>query len=84
MIYIITKGAGKEFISSSRLFKFTIYPGDVIALEDSEAAKTWSDQQVLFNEGRIVDKATAQSAIDAAFNIDANAINSPTPTKPIL
>ena len=86
MIYIITSGSGKDFISGKTAFTFKCYIGNVISLDDSKSAKTWADQQVLFNGGLIVDKSTAQSAIDTAYDSrDKNIIDRlPTGDKPIL
>ena len=68
MIYIITTNSGKPFLPKNRSFNISGYIGDVYVLENNRDAKIWADQQVIYNNGRIVDKATAQAAIDTAFN----------------
>ena len=37
-------------------------------LDDSTYAKAWAEEQERFNEGKIVDKETAQTAINKASN----------------
>jgi len=88
MIYVITENSGKRFIPKMRTFTVTAYPGDVYVLEDSRAAKIWADDQILFNNGKIVTKAEAQAAIDKAFDnrqsIPPEIAGMPSPTKPVL
>jgi len=68
MIYVIATNSGKNFLPKNRTFNINGYIGDVYVLEDNRSSKIWADQQVIYNNGRIVDKATAQAAIDTAFN----------------
>ena len=88
MIYVISTNSGKRFISKHRSFTFTAYPGDVYVLKDSRAAKIWADEQVLFNNGKIVTKAEAQAAIDTDFDnrqpLPPEIAGVHSPTKPVL
>ena len=68
MIYVIATNSGKNFLPKNRAFNVNGYIGDVYVLEENRASKIWADQQVIYNNGRIVDKATAQAAIDTAFS----------------
>tara|TARA_B100000029_G_scaffold477913_1_gene523453 strand:+ start:212 stop:475 length:264 start_codon:yes stop_codon:yes gene_type:complete len=87
MIYVLTKGSGKKFIPRNRDFTFTAYGSGIYVLEDSRAAKIWADEQVLFNDGKIVSKEEAQKEIDTAYsnrNTPHSELNSPSTSKPIL
>jgi hypothetical protein len=67
-MYLIAKCTGKGFIEQSRKFNISGYVGDVWKLDDSTYAKAWEEEQERFNEGKIVDKETAQTAINKASN----------------
>ena len=74
-MYIIAQCTGKGFIEKSRKFTISGYAGNVWVLDDSTHAKVWAEEQERFNEARIVDKATAQTAINDAtdpVDIDGN------------
>ena len=74
-MYVIAECSGKGFIEKSRKFTISGYAGDVWELDDSAHAKQWAEEQERFNEGQVVDKATAQAAINAAtdaVDIDGN------------
>jgi len=62
--YVIAESSGKGFIEKSRQFTIQGHAGNVWELDDSAEAKIWAEEQERFNEGRIVDKATAQTAIN--------------------
>ncbi len=63
-MYVIAQCTGKGFIEKSRKFTISGYAGNVWELDDSAEAKIWAEEQERFNEGRVVDKATAQTAIN--------------------
>ena len=65
-MYIIAQCTGKGFIEKSRKFTISGYAGNVWVLDDSTHAKEWAEEQERFNEARVVDKVTAQAAINAA------------------
>ncbi len=65
-MYVIAQCTGKGFIEKSRKFTISGYAGNVWELDDSTHAKVWAEEQERFNEGQVVDKATAQAAIKAA------------------
>ena len=74
-MYIIAQCTGKGFIEKSRKFTISGYAGNVWVLDDSTHAQVWAEEQERFNEARIVDKATAQTAINDATDaedIDGN------------
>ena len=76
-MYVIAKCTGKGFIEKSRKFTISGYAGNVWELDDSTHAKVWAEEQERFNEGQVVDKATAQAAINAAtgdVDMDGNPI----------
>ena len=74
-MYVIAQCTGKGFIEKSRKFTISGYAGNVWELDDSTHAKVWAEEQELFNEARIVDKFTAQEAInDAGYPVDINGI----------
>tara|TARA_Y100000296_G_scaffold67229_1_gene79753 strand:+ start:198 stop:443 length:246 start_codon:yes stop_codon:yes gene_type:complete len=63
-MYVIAQCTGKGFIEKSRKFAISGYAGNVWVLDDSTHAKVWAEEQERFNDGRVVDKATAQTAIN--------------------
>jgi len=65
-MYVIAQCTGKGFIEKSRKFTISGYAGNVWELDDSTHAKVWAEEQERFNDGRVVDKATAQAAINDA------------------
>ena len=65
-MYVIAQCTGKGFIEKSRKFTISGHAGNVWVLDDSTHAKVWAEEQERFNEGRTVDKATAQAAINDA------------------
>ena len=66
-MYVIVESSGKGFIEKDRKFTITGYgAGNVWELDDSTHAKVWAEEQELFNDGQVVDKATAQAAINEA------------------
>ena len=65
-MYVIAECSGKGFIKSSRKFTISGHAGNVWVLDDSTHAKVWAEEQERFNEGQVVDKATAQTAINEA------------------
>jgi hypothetical protein len=72
-MYLIAKNSGKGFIKQSRKFNISGYVGNVWKLDNSTYAKVWAEEQERFNEGKTVDKATAQTAINEATNdVDIN------------
>ena len=74
-MYVIAQCSGKGFIEKSRKFTISGYAGNVWELDDSTHAKVWAEDPDLFNEARIVDKFTAQEAInDAGDPVDINGI----------
>ena len=76
-MYVIAKCTGKGFIEKSRKFTISGYAGNVWELDDSVHAQRWAEEQERFNEGQVVDKATAQAAINAAagdVDMDGNPI----------
>ncbi len=64
MKYIICKSSGKGFLERGRNFLVKGYPGDVWEVDDSLDGQRWLELQLLLNNGRVVDKATAQTAIN--------------------
>ncbi len=73
--YVIAECSGKGFIEKDRKFTISGYAGNVWELDDSTEAQVWAEEQERFNEGREVDKATAQTAINDntdAFDPDGN------------
>jgi len=62
--YVIAECSGKGFIEKDRKFTISGYAGNVWELDDSAEAKIWAEEQERFNGGRVVDKATAQTAIN--------------------
>ena len=64
--YVIAECSGKGFIEKSRKFTIQGHAGIVWELDDSTEAKVCAEEQERFNEGREVDKATAQAAINEA------------------
>ena len=74
-MYVIAECSGKGFIEKSRKFTISGHAGNVWVLDDSTHAKIWAEEQERFNEGRTVDKATAQTAINDGtdtLDIDGN------------
>ena len=74
-MYVIVECSGKGFIEKSRKFTISGHAGNVWVLDDSTHAKIWAEEQERFNEGRTVDKATAQTAINDGtdtLDIDGN------------
>ena len=65
-MYVIAQCTGKGFIEKSRKFVISGYAGNVWVLDDSTHAKVWAEEQERFNDAKVVDKATAQAAINAA------------------
>ena len=65
-MYVIAECTGKGFIEKSRKFTISGYAGNVWELKDSAHAQLWAAEQERFSEGQVVDKATAQAAINAA------------------
>ena len=65
-MYVIAQCTGKGFIKKSRKFTISGYAGNVWELDDSTYAKQWAEEQERFSEGQVVDKATAQAAINTA------------------
>ena len=66
MIYLIAKSNGKGFIKQPLQFGISGHAGDVWVLEDNIHSQSWAQEKLLFNEGQIADKATAQNVINAA------------------
>jgi len=76
-MYVIAECTGEGFIKKSRKFTISGYAGNVWELDDSTHAKVWAEEQERFSEGQVVDKATAQAAINEAtpaVDIDSNPI----------
>ena len=65
-MYVIAQCSGKGFIEKSRKFTISGYAGNIWELDDSTHAQVWAEEQERFNDGRVVDKATAQTAINDA------------------
>ena len=65
-MYVIAQCSGKGFIEKSRKFTISGYAGNIWELDDSTHAKVWAEEQERFNDAKVVDKATAQAAINAA------------------
>ncbi len=65
-MYVIAECTGKGFIDKSRKFTISGYAGNVWELDDSLHAQRWAEEQERFSEGQVVDKATAQAAINTA------------------
>ena len=63
-MYVIAQSTGKGFIERSRKFTISGYGGNVWVLADNAHAQQWAEEQELFNDARIVDRATAQAAIN--------------------
>ena len=75
--YVISECSGKGFIEKSRKFTIQGHAGNVWELDDSAEAKVWAEEQERFHEGRVVDKATAQTAINdntAETDFEGNAL----------
>jgi len=64
-MYVIAQCTGKGFIEKSRKFTISGY-GNVWELDDSTHAKVWAEECERFCKGQVVDKATAQVAINTA------------------
>jgi len=74
-MYVIAQCTGKGFIGKSRKYTISGHAGNVWVLDDSTHAKVWAEEQERFSDGRVVDKATAQTAINDgtdAFDPDGN------------
>ena len=74
-MYVIAQCSGKGFIEKSRKFTISGHAGNVWVLDDSTHAKVWAEEQERFNDAMVVDKATAQTAINDAtdpVDIDGN------------
>ena len=74
-MYVIAQCTGKGFIEKSRKFTISGHAGNVWVLDDSTHAKVWAEEQERFNDAMVVDKATAQTAINDAtdtVDIDGN------------
>ena len=65
-MYVIAQCSGKGFIEKSRKFTISGYAGNIWELDDSTYAKVWAEEQERFNDAKVVDKVTAQAAINAA------------------
>ena len=78
-MYVIAQSSGKGFIKESRKFTISGHAGNVWVLDDSYHAKVWAEEQERFNEGQVVDKATAQTAINEATDAADPHGNSHTP-----
>ena len=65
-MYVIAQCTGKGFIEKSRKYTISGYAGNVWVLDDSTHAKVWAEEQERFSDGQVVDKATAQTAINDA------------------
>ena len=65
-MYVIAQCTGKGFIEKSRKFTISGHAGNVWVLDDSTHAKVWAEEQERFSDGQVVDKATAQTAINEA------------------
>ena len=63
-MYVIAQCTGKGFIEKSRKYTISGHAGNVWVLDDSTHAKVWAEEQERFSDGRVVDKATAQTAIN--------------------
>ena len=64
MKYIICTSSGKGFIERGRDFLVKGYPGNVWEVDDSLPGQRWIELQLLLNDGRVVDKSTAQTTIN--------------------
>ena len=76
-MYVIAQCTGKGFIEKSRKYTISGYAGNVWVLDDSTHAKVWAEEQERFSDGQVVDKATAQTAINDAtdpVDMDGNPI----------
>ncbi len=65
-MYVIAQCTGKGFIDKSRKFTISGYAGNVWELDDSLHAQRWAEECERFCKGQVVDKATAQVAINTA------------------
>ena len=65
-MYVIAQCTGKGFIEKSRKFTISGHAGNVWVLDASTHAKVWAEEQERFSDGQVVDKATAQTAINEA------------------
>ena len=65
-MYVMAQCTGKGFIEKSRKFTISGHAGNVWVLDDSTHAKVWAEEQERFSDGQVVDKATAQTAINEA------------------
>ena len=63
-MYVIAECSGKGFIEKSRKFTISGQAGNLWELDNSTHAKIWAEEQERFSEGQVVDKATAQTAIN--------------------
>jgi len=76
-MYVIAECTGKGFIDKSRKYTISGYAGNVWELDDSLHAQRWAEECERFCKGQVVDKATAQAAINAAtddVDMDGNPI----------
>ncbi len=65
-MYVIAQCTGKGFIEKSRKYTISGYAGNVWELDDSLHAQRWAEECERFCKGQVVDKATAQVAINTA------------------
>ena len=78
-MYVIAECSGKGFIEKSRKFTISGHAGNVWVLDDSTHAKVWAEEQERFSDGQVVDKATAQTAINEATDAVDREGNAETP-----
>ena len=67
-MYVIAECTGKGFIDKSRKYTISGYAGNVWELDDSLHAQRWAEECERFCKGQVVEKATAQAAINTATN----------------
>ena len=67
-MYVIAQCTGKGFIEKSRKYTISGYAGNVWELDDSLHAQRWAEECERFCKGQVVEKATAQAAINTATN----------------
>ena len=67
-MYVIAQCTGKGFIDKSRKYTISGYAGNVWELDDSLHAQRWAEECERFCKGQVVEKATAQAAINTATN----------------
>ena len=67
-MYVIAECTGKGFIDKSRKYTISGYAGNVWELDDSLHAQRWAEECQRFCKGQVVEKATAQAAINTATN----------------